>query len=194
MQVQLSTEELAAEVWKEVANFPDYECSDMGRVRRTTDGLRTYAGRVLCIGLDGWGYPLVSLYLNRKRATPKVHNLVMTSFVGPKPDGIVVNHRSGVKMDNRLKNLEYVTPSENALHAYRTGLSPMGDRHGSRLHPESRPRGESCWSASLTSDDVSGIRRMHSTGVSMVELAVQFRVGQPAIWKIIHRRTWKHVP
>ena len=61
-----------------------------------------------------------------------VHRLVLEAFVGPCPDGMETNHRDGVKTNNRLENLEYVTRSQNQIHALALGLKvPMrGPRNG----------------------------------------------------------------
>lgn len=72
---------------------------------------------------DDPGYKHVSL---RKGKTKNyvsfiVHRLVMEAFEG-KNDNLVVNHKDGNKGNNKYSNLEYVTRSENTLHAYQTGL------------------------------------------------------------------------
>lgn len=51
------------------------------------------------------------------------HRLVWESVHGPIPEGMQVNHINGIKDDNRIANLEIVTPSENLRHAYRLGLA-----------------------------------------------------------------------
>lgn len=50
------------------------------------------------------------------------HRVIWQSVHGPVPDGLEVNHINGVKHDNRIANLELVTPSENVQHAVDTGL------------------------------------------------------------------------
>jgi hypothetical protein len=51
-----------------------------------------------------------------------LHRVVWEACVGPIPERRVVNHKNGVKTDNRLCNLEVVTSGENNAHAYATGL------------------------------------------------------------------------
>lgn len=59
------------------------------------------------------------------------HRMIWEHFNGPIPVGLQINHINGVKTDNRLQNLELVTPSENTKHAYKTGLaSAKGAKNG----------------------------------------------------------------
>src|SRR5690349_6679065 len=55
-----------------------------------------------------------------------MHRAVWEACVGPIPPGLYINHINGIKTDNRLENLEVVTPSENLRHAFRIGLAPRG--------------------------------------------------------------------
>lgn len=59
-------------------------------------------------------------YLNAKRFF--VHRLVAYHFVDGYQDGLVVNHKDGNKLNNEADNLEWVTRSENDLHAFKLGL------------------------------------------------------------------------
>lgn len=61
-----------------------------------------------------------------------VHRLIWEHVHGPIPPGMQINHINGVKDDNRIANLELVTPSENSLHSYRIGHSRADGEHNGR--------------------------------------------------------------
>lgn len=68
--------------------------------------------------LSPHGYLTTTVMINGKRKTIPIHSAVAKSFLGDKTvDGLVVNHKDGNKQNNRLDNLEWVTPQENTRHA-----------------------------------------------------------------------------
>ena len=104
--------------WKPVSIAPYsllYEVSDDGLVRRAK------TGRVLRAGLDGRKYPVVVLCACNRPTSYKVHRLVALAFIDSESK-LDVNHKNGVKGDNRAENLEFVTKRENNAHARRSGL------------------------------------------------------------------------
>jgi hypothetical protein len=128
-----------------------YEVSDRGRVRRTD------TTRIKRPTPDRKGYLRVFLYHDGRKRTRFVHQLVLRAFVGPCPLGQEANHRDGVKSNNRLANLEYVTPSENNQHAWDTGLMPR-----------TRVRRDRCKRGHMKTVPVA--QKMHCSGRSGVYL------------------------
>jgi hypothetical protein len=68
------------------------------------------------------GYQHVSLYHDGKVYQLSIHRLVALYFIENPDNKPEVNHKNGNKTDNNVKNLEWVTTSENIIHAFKTGL------------------------------------------------------------------------
>lgn len=103
-------------MWKPIQGFEGlYEVSDGGRIR----ALRGKTPRLLKINKTVAGYPHVGLVKCRESAKKRhwysVHRLVAAAFIGPCPDGYVVNHKDENKANNAVSNLEYVTRRENNI-------------------------------------------------------------------------------
>jgi hypothetical protein len=109
--------------------------------------------------------------------TLKVHKMVAAAFIGPRPDGFHINHKNGIKTDNRVENLEYVTPLENTQHAVRCGLNIYGE---ASVH------------AKLTEENVRDILARLATE-SQRSLGKKFGVSTTTIRKIALGQRWKHV-
>lgn len=100
------------ERWRPAPNHPNYSVSSMGRVRNER------SGQILNPYDDGRGYLRVKIDGRCER----LHILVAVAFIPNPENKPIVNHKRGKKHDCRVSQLEWVTPSENTLHAYRTGL------------------------------------------------------------------------
>ena len=104
------------EIWKRVKNHEDYyEISSLGRVRNVI------TGKEIVGDTNSVGYRRVTLYMPFKQRY-FVHRLVAEHFCNGYAKDLVVNHIDGNKTNNTSDNLEFITRSENDLHAYRLGL------------------------------------------------------------------------
>lgn len=128
----------ATETWRPVEGYVGlYEVSDLGRVRsldRVAERANRWGGvsrdrlvgRVLTekrkLIKGAYSYAFVNLSRDGVVSTHQVHVLVLKAFVGPRPPGAWARHGPAGLMDNRLTNLSWGTPSENAHDRKRDGI------------------------------------------------------------------------
>lgn len=159
--------------WADIEGYPNYAISSDGIV------LNKHRNKTVKASRNHWGYMVVGLTVNKKRFNHQIHRLIANAFI-PNPEGKTqVNHIDGNKSNNRLENLEWVTPSENKIHAY-TVLN------------QKAARGENHGVAKLTMERVKEIRQQYLTGeVTMQSLANQHQVCIQTISNVVHHKIWK---
>lgn len=103
--------------WRDVVGYEGlYVVSNDGYVK----GVKT--GKILKFSHTYNGYPRVKLYMDAKGKEKLVHRIVADAFVDNHDNKPQVNHKNGIKSDNHIGNLEWVTQSENLSHAAKSGL------------------------------------------------------------------------
>lgn len=179
---------MSTEKWKPIPGYEGiYEISNLGHIhslpRSDAKGGKR-KGKQLNPWSNAKGYQLVRLYDTKGGArTFQLHRLVMLAFVGTCPGLYQVNHKNCDKADNRLCNLEYVTPEANLSHAKQNGRHPAPPR-----------RGEDNNTAKLTSGQVITIRREYAEGnISLRQLGDRYGVSKQAIHHIVQCKSWTHL-
>ncbi len=112
------------EEWKDIIGYEGkYQVSNLGRIKslcrvvqRKNGHIQTINERILKPTISNKGYYMVSL----DGKTYTVHRLEALAFLGKSK--LTVNHINGIKTDNRIENLEFVTHKENCIKAWQTGL------------------------------------------------------------------------
>lgn len=117
-----SMSNIQEEIWKDVVGYEGYyRISNQGNLISLKSGTEHY---VSLKPHKTKGYIETHLTSPYNSGTGAVHRLVAKHFLMPpkNPKATSVNHKNGIKTDNRIENLEWVTHSENMQHAYDTGL------------------------------------------------------------------------
>ena len=176
----MDSEILEVEEWRRVPGRVGYEVSSFGRVRswrrRGYSTKLTDDPRLLNPSPDRDGYLEGTFYEGARKIRFKVHVLVLTAFRGARPTSShQCAHGDGNRQNNRLDNLRWATPLENARDCI---------LHGNR------PRGSSHPDAKLTEEMVREIRSQKVGGVAM---AARFGVSYSAIKRVRSGKTWRHI-
>jgi len=159
--------------WAPIKGYEDsYEISSLGQVR-SLNFAQTGKTGLLSPGRGSWGYYTVSLK-HRSRA---IHRLVAEHFISNPSNLPQVNHKNGVRSDNRLENLEWVTASQNVKHSY---------DYLDRRRPDPRTLGKRF----LTKNQVLEIR-YGNFGMTQMEMADHYSVHQATISLILAGKIWK---
>lgn len=165
-----------AEEWRAVSDV--YEVSNLGRVRRvpsviirSNGRVQTIRERILKLSTDEWGYPQVRV----DGRTRKVHTLVASAFLGPRPTpDSVIRHLDGDPSNNAVGNLAYGSASENVLDGYSyRGYLKRGQK--------------------LTEEDAKAIKRRLRGGEAGRVLAKEFGVSEQTVCDIKHDRIYRRV-
>lgn len=161
------------EVWKDIKGFEKYEISNLGRVRRLYKQGYKYRKPV-----SQNGYNHVTLSKNGAWSKFQIHRLVAELFIPNPKNKPCVNHKNGIKTDNKVENLEWCTHSENEQHSYDV-LGKITNGLVRRKIPLS---------------EIQEIKEMYKNGITQKEISKIYDVSISTISLIVNNKTYvKHV-
>lgn len=170
--------ELDNESVAHVKSHPGYCVTSSGRLLscRTAGGFGDW--KEITGGLDKDGYRKAILCDGTGgRSHVRIGAVVLEAFRGPRPEGMVVCHRDGNRVNNSIDNLRWATQKENINDKWECGTYQHGDRASRRK---------------LTSESVLTIRRRHESGETIAHLATEYAVHKSTIDAAISKRNWKY--
>ena len=171
--------DLTGEIWKDIKGHEGlYQVSNLGRIKSFC---KRYPRELANTISKNTGYAFVTLCKNKQRKNFAVHGLIARAFILNPEHKPFVNHKDGNKLNNNIKNLEWVTPSENAQHTFDIGLSKSGSES---------PK------AKFTKEEVKLIRKIYKSGdthYGSVAIAKKFNVNKNTIRRMVNYQTYKDV-
>ncbi len=178
---------LFMEIWKNIPKFNnEYQISNQGRIKsvhaiilRSNGTTHTRVSKVLKPSIDH-GYLKGAVCVNKRMIPYKIHRLVAEAFVDGYGLTKEVNHIDGNKLNNNASNLEWVSRSENMLHAVSTGLLPV-------------TRGSQRSQAKMNEADVVLLKKMMVQGVRRKDICEKLNISIHMYKDVQRGKSWRHV-
>jgi ribosomal protein L37E len=163
------------EIWVKAIDWPEYEVSSYGNVRRIVQTKTKTYTRQLTPSKTKNGYMMVALCRVSGKKYYTVHRLVYESFNG-KQDGLDICHNDGSRTNNRLENLRSDTRAGN-----------MSDiiKHGSHI------RGERCGTNKYKEEKIFNFKSELKNGMNVRQASKKHGIPCPTGYGIAKNITWK---
>lgn len=163
------------EVWKDIEGYEGhYQVSNLGRVKSLKFGKQL----IMKGGFTSNGYPCVTLLANNKQLSKNIHRLVAESFLENRNSYKCVNHKNGIKSDNRVENLEWCTHKQNSKHAVNAGLIKSG---------------ENSYKCKTTEETIKKIFLLRKAGMQRKEIIKSLNISINVYKDVTSGKSWKNL-
>ena len=161
------------ELWKPLLEYKGIEVSSIGRIRKAANKRRKE--RILTeFPKDRDGYCRCSVQkLDGTWTSQPVHRLVAKAFIPNVWNKQAVNHIDGNRQNNKVENLEWVTPKENVIHSF---------RFGSRIECKQVPKRTLLTDFQISQIDI--LRKSYTVN----QIAKLFNIEYQSLKNIIHKK------
>lgn len=165
----------AIEQWRPIVDWPEYEVSNLGRVKRVRAACGATTGSLLNPWRSRGGYLMVGLSRGSKVKTMLVHRLVAMTLIGD-PSGQDVCHNNGIRTDNRVENLRIDSRKGNMSDIYRHDTHIRGERCGTNKYSEGLMR---------------KIKAEIASGGVVRQIAAKYGIPATTLYGVAQGRTWR---
>ncbi len=165
------------EIWKDIEGFDsEYQIGDNGCIKSFKNNNPIIRKQKV----NKKGYLNICLHNNGVRKYYRPHRLVALAFIPNPQNKPHINHKNGIKTDNRVENLEWCTPKENIHHAYKTGLivGKKGEEHSQ---------------SKLTNLEVLAIRNIDYSLITQRRVSKIYNLSNQQLNAIVKRKRWNHI-
>ena len=162
------------EIWKEIKDYDGkYYVSNLGRIKSMPN--KSWSTERILKPVNQT-YSFIDLCKDAKVKKLTIHRIVAIAFIENPLNKPEVNHINGNKHDNRVENLEWVTKSENQLHAIKSGLRTCKGIKNSQCK--------------LNEKKVIDI---YTSKMCTKDLSIKHNISMATICDIRNNRSWVHI-
>lgn len=181
----ISLNDLNGEVWKPVVGYYGlYDVSNFGRIKSfNKNGNNKNSDIIRIQRINQFGYLTFNLCKENKKRMIQIHRLVAQAFIPNPENKPQVNHKNGIKSDNRVENLEWCTRSENSIHSYY-----VLDNKSGLINAQKKAYDVN---TIFKENEIKDVLLKRASGLSAIEIAKEYNVDRVTVTSVIRKNKTK---